>query len=669
MSQVELARFQVSRRSLPWMLAAVVASLLPHLTHIPAWLGAVVLGCVAWRWLVHSGRAAYPSRRLQSVFALALLVLVLAHYRTVAGHEAGTALLCAMYGLKLLEMYRERDAYVVIFIGYFVAGTAFLFHFDVAMGGYVLLVSLLFTASLVSINEGLYVARFEPLRRALVILLQSIPVAVVLFVVMPRLGPLWSMGLKPSDAQTGISDVISLGDIGKLGRNEALAFRVEFDGAIPANPRLYWRGLTLGEFDGRSWRQGDDLERFQSLTDYPGRGTPEWRKQLQAMLAANPDAPRVGYTVVMEPTQRNWLFTLGVPLSEARDVGLVYDYRLRKRFPIKVRERLQVSSVLDVPRDLAPPDWLMADNLRLPETGNPRSLSWARQLRAERSDDAAYIEAVLDEFRRSGFRYTLEPPPLGEQAIDEFFFGTKRGFCEHYASTFVFMMRAGGIPARIVAGYQGGTFRELGNYLEVRQSDAHAWAEVWLAGRGWVEIDPTSVVAPERIDDGIEAFSEDAAAARDAAGTLLGRVGELADWVNHSWNKWVLGFDDSTQRGFLTRWLGKYSPWRIAAVLFGTGVLVALLVTLWMYRAALLARPDPVLREYHRFCAAWQRRGHALREGEAPLQYAARLQQQAPTRALDIGRFIARFTELAYAGKTVDRAALKALRSARVSAT
>lgn len=680
MTQVELAAFQVSRRALPWIIAAVIAALLPHLAHLPVWLTGIGVLCLAWRWAVHRGQLAYPSRQLQGVFAVALLAGVFLQYRTVAGHQAGTAMLVAMFSLKLLEMYKERDAYVVILIGYFVSAMAFLFFFTVWMAFYVVGVAVLFTAALVAINGSLDMPRAEPLRRSAVLVLQSIPIAILLFVVMPRIGPLWSIGLKPGDAVTGVGDEMTFGDIGNLVRSDELAFRVVFDDErIPPPSRLYWRGLTLTDFDGRTWRQARGVEHFSGLVDYPGsRRSPGWREPLADALAAVDEARRLRYTVILEPTQRPWLFALLVPDTDdsRRDIGLVYDHRLRLREPAKTITRYRVESVTGIPRDAELEDWMRLEALALPGETNPRAREWALLTRAESEDDMAFIGRVFGHFREQSFVYTLSPPRLGPNVVDEFFFRTRAGFCEHYASTFVFLLRAAGIPARIVTGYQGGEVNPLNGTLQVRQYDAHAWAEAWLPGRGWVEFDPTSAVASIRIEQGAraavgneEGFLADAPFWKSLTpGSALAALREFGDYLNHGWNLWVLGYDDAAQQGFLARWLGRYSPYRIGLALLGAGVVFMGLLALWLYRDAIFRREDPLSREYRRFCAAWARRGQARRVDEGPLDYADRLCAANPSREAQVRRFADLYVELAYGGGRQTRDSLRALRQSRAAA-
>lgn len=671
MTQVELAVFQVSRRALPWLLAAMVAAILPHAGHLPPWLLVMSALCVGWRWAVHRGRLAYPPARLQFLFALAVLAGVFLHYRTLAGHEAGTALLIAMFSLKLLEMYRERDAYVVILLGYFVAATAFLFFFDLAMAAYVLGVALLFTAALTAINAGSNTPRFEPIKRASWLLLQSIPLALVLFVVMPRVGALWSIGLAPTESTSGVGDTLTPGSIGKLVLSDELAFRVDFDGTVPPASQLYWRGLTLSEFDGRSWRQTLDIARYPSLTWFAGRPPAPWAERLGQALAAAPPERTLRYTLILEPTQQPWIFTLLVPRPEQPDAGLVFDHRLRAVAPVKTLKRYQVTSVAGVLRDVEPPDWLLEDNRLLPGKSNPESRLLAVQMRAEAGSDADFAKRVVEIFRDEGFVYTLTPPVLGEHAVDEFIFGEKRGFCEHYASAFVFLMRAAGIPARVIVGYQGGEFNPLGNTVQVRQYDAHAWAEIWLPEKGWIEFDPTAVVAPERISSG----SGESIAGRNKsgfsafAGTMFGgplaALGDAASFLNHNWNKWVIGFDERAQQGFLRQWLGSLSPYRIGLFVLASGAVVVTVLMLWMFRGSLFVKVDPVTREYRRFCAAWDTRGYRRRDDEGPYDYAQRLRAAEPRRANAVQRFIVLYVQLVYAGKPVNAVALRALREAR----
>lgn len=673
MTQVELAGHQVSRRSVPWMLVSVLATLLPHVAHLPWWLLAVSAACIGWRWGVHTGRLSYPSRQLQTLFTLALLAGVLLQYRTVAGHVAGTGLLVAMFSLKLLEMYRERDAYVVVVLAYFVAAMGFLFHFSLWMGVYVIVVCTLVTATLVAINMTLDAPRWEPLRRATVMMLQSIPVAILLFVVMPRLGPLWASGLKPGDATTGMTDVMTPGSVGSLARSDELAFRVDFEGRIPPASQLYWRGLTLADFDGTSWRQSDGADLRGRSIWYHGLGRPDWLRELDKAFREAPESRILRYTVILEPTQQHWLFALDAPMSRQRNIGIASDHRLRARTPVKTLTRYEVESLPGMRWGLDAEAWQLEQLRRLPGNRNPRARLWAQQERLLQPNDQAYIERVLTLFEKEGFSYTLNPPRLGDQAVDEFLFGTRRGFCEHYATTFVFLMRAAGIPARIVAGYQGGEVNELGGTVQVRQYDAHAWAEVWLPETGWVEMDPTAVVSPERISEGSRAALglDEGTFGFDADGVVsqsLKFASEAIDYLNHGWNTWVLGFDDKAQEGFLKRLLGEFSAYRVGLLVFVFGVVFIGVLVLWMFRDDLFRRRDPVGREYERFCAAWAGRGVPRAVGEGPHDYLARVMAADARRAAEVQRFVALYVALTYAGRPADAKSLQQLRAARVAA-
>lgn len=680
MSQIELADFQVSRRALPWMLAAFIASVLPLATSLPWWMLVVAALCVAWRWAVHRGRVSYPPRRLQVLFAAALVAGVYLHYRTLLGHVPGTALLLAMYSLKLLEMYKERDGYVVILIGYFFSAMTFLFHFDILTATWVIAVVVLYTAGLVAINSSLDTPRWAPLKRALLMFVQSIPIAVLLFVVMPRLGPLWGMGLKPAEVRTGITEEMAPGSVGELALSSELAFRVEFSGAVPPPSRLYWRGLTLGRFDGRTWKQFPVVMLDDEMTWFPdGEPRPDWLRQLDAAAATVPAANALDYVVYLEPTQQPWLFSLSVPMAlpdggAGDEVGIVADDRLRARGAVKSLLRYAVHSVPGLPRDVDLPPAQRQPYLRLPEDAAPRTRQWALQQRAEAADDNAYLQRVLALYREGGFAYTLKPPVLGAQPVDEFLFDTKRGFCEHYAGSFTVLMRAAGIPARVVAGYQGGERNPFDETIEVRQYDAHAWTEIWLPGRGWVEIDPTSYVSPDRIERGQQQLATERAqlGGRSLAETLFGNsfmaLRDVAAFVNHRWNTWVLGFDEGRQQGLLNQWLGNLSPYRIGLFVMAIGGGVVAVLLLWMFGGALFARVEPVQREYQRFCKAWAARGHARHDGEGPHDYAARLYAAEPRRTAEIARFIALYVQLAYAGQPADRAALATLREARAAA-
>jgi hypothetical protein len=298
------------------------------------------------------------------------------------------------------------------------------------------------------------------------------------------------------------------------------------------------------------------------------------------------------------------------------------------------------------------PRAMLRADLMLPEHRNPRSVALARELRAQAGSDEAFIQSVLNKFRREQYFYTLEPPRLQSDAVDDFLFTTKRGFCEHFASAFTLLARAAGIPARVVTGYQGGEFNPMGNYLIVRQSDAHAWSEVWLAGKGWVRVDPTAAVAPERIERGRDAAipaSEPVPGRRLRQNALFSQLRLMWDAANTYWNDQVVEFGN-TQQQWLMSWFGADdADWRT----LGTALVATFLLFFaamsgylaWRFRGK---RREPLAQLYAQLCRKLARHGLAREPHEGPNDYLHRIADSRPDLANPIDEMRALYISLRY---------------------
>lgn len=609
-----------SFRRLAWTTAGLTAALAPHLLRLEPWIPAFVLGVTAWRLVAERRGWRLPSTPVRGLVALAVTVGVFLSYATITGLDGGTALLALMSALKLLETKDARDHTVLIFIGWFLCLASFLYAQDVATAAWVLPTVWLLAAALLRVSLR---ARGgpppRPFRTTGAMLLKAAPLALVLFVFFPRFaGSFW--GAPSSErAQTGLTDEMSPGDISDLTQNDVVAFRVRFAGGEPPPPReRYWRALTLNQFDGYTWRRGPPL--FE-----------------------RPRSSRIGgpvdYTVTMEPTAQQMLFALD--LVESWTPGLAdqsWDFSLRARRPINAVLRYDARSNTEFRAGVELSGSLENLTLQVPQGRNPRTLELASRMREAAASDADYLQSILDLFRQQEFYYTLTPPGLAQNSVDDFLFNTRQGFCGHYASAFTTMARAAGIPARVVAGYQGGDWNPLGGYLIVRQSHAHAWSEVWLPERGWTRVDPTAAVAPERVERGFEAaFAESEAlpGALRRQSELLWQAVMVWDNLNAGWNDWVVQFDRAAQESVLSG-LGFDDPdWRAFATVLavGLGVAVGLLV-LWL---ALELRPratDPAAAAYRRFQNRLARRGIECAAGEAARDFAARVRRLRPDLAL-----------------------------------
>lgn len=539
------------RRDLLVLLLALAFVVAPHFEHLPWWATALLVVLWFWRlWLVIAQQP-LPGRFAMLPLLLAATGAVWLEHRTLVGRDAGVTFLLMLLALKLLEMRAKRDIFVVVFLAFFILLTQFLFAQGIPVAVMSLLGVLLMFFVLVSVNlaETDLSAR-RKLTLVGVVLLKAIPLTVALFLLFPRISsPLWGMPGDTASSRTGLSNTMTPGSIGRLMESDEIAFRVLFDGPVPQSDQLYWRGPVLGLFSGRTWS--------------PKSGS------LQAVpLSIQPGGAPLQYTVTQEPHQRDWLFALDLPvdLRAAESLGprLQPDGQLIAGRLINDRVRYRLASVTSYRLGLNETPLSLQDSLQLPAGFNPRTLALAAELRnsvpgaqQSRAADAALVQTVLRRFREQNYVYTLEPPTLGRHSVDEFLFDSRAGFCEHYASAFVVLMRALDIPARVVTGYQGGEFNPVDSFLTVRQSDAHAWAEVWLAGRGWVRVDPTAAVAPERVQRGGRSVAGTSASGEPLFGersfSLLRAVRFQWEALENGWNQWVLSYTPERQRELLQR--------------------------------------------------------------------------------------------------------------------
>lgn len=573
-------------------------------------------------------------------------------YGNPLGRDPGIVMLIMMLGLKLLEMRSRRDVVVVVFMAYFLVITNFLYSQSVFMAVYMLAVVVAITATLVEQSRGAAAPRASArrwranLRLAGVLLAQAMPLMAVLFVLFPRVaGPLWGLPRDAYAGMAGLSDSMAPGSINELVLSESVAFRAAFEGAAPSPEQRYWRGPVFWHTDERRWSAGGAGQDAPSPPQVEPRG------------------PSIAYTVTLEPHNRRWVFALDLPAQAPQGVTLNDDFQLLAAAPVRTRQRFTLTSF---------PAYRMAGlgaeararALQLPPGTNPRARALAAAWRESLREDAALVGEALHLFRHQPFVYTLTPPLLGEDVVDGFLFDTHRGFCEHFAASFVFLMRAAGVPARVVTGYLGGELNPVGDYLVVRQSDAHAWAEVWLERDGWVRVDPTAAVARERIELGISvAAQREGAPVRfrappEALATAWRVLRNGWDAVSNAWNQWVLDYTPQRQADLLERLgLGGLS-WRGMALALGVACAVLLAV---IAAPMLLRRPagaDPARLLYQRFCAKLARRGITRAPAEGPADFARRASALRPDAAAQIGLITGLYIRLRYGLADVSRARL-----------
>lgn len=597
------------------LIALLTLTALPHVLNIDFRISAFFLALVGYRTLAVGKTALLPNRLLLFLITLGALGMVMMRYPILFGRDAGVALLTAMLALKLIEMRVRRDVHILVFIGYFMLATQFLYRDQIWLVGYAMVLVAALTAMLVESNRNApSVSLFRSMGVSLLLLSQALPVMILLFIFFPRFSsPLWHLAADTDHAVSGVSGNISPGSISHLSRSPAVAFRVDFEGEIPPPEQRYWRGPVFWFTDGVNWRvdKDDDLPAAELISL----------------------GPTIEYNVTLEPTPGSWLYALELAVDIPGDSQLRSDYQLIRNTPIKQRIRYRVGSVIDY-RSGALGMAERQKGLQLPPGITPRMLDLVTRWQQQSDSDAELVLKALDYFRQQEFYYTLYPPPLGENPPDQFLFDTRRGFCEHYATSFTLLMRIAGIPSRVVGGYQGGQINPLGKYLIVRQSDAHAWAEVWLRGKGWQRIDPTIAVAPERIEQSIDpTLISDVIGAPirfiEVKGGVLGSALRQLRWgadaINASWHRWVLGYSKERQL-YLMQLLGigfMHGPKLAYGMVAITGLCVILLSLILLYRVRV--KRDPVYAVYLSFCRRLQRRGIVRMAHEGPRDFAARV--------------------------------------------
>lgn len=635
----------LSRAARHWQWLALLAAVAPQYDRLPLWLLLSVAVACLWRFERVEKHLGIPPLWLRVLLLAGGVAGVFVSHHTLLGPEGGVSFLIVSALLKMLESRTARDAFVSAVLDFFLLATAFLFSQSLGQTLYVGVASIVVVAALLVLQQRPGIGPGRTLRRAGVLVGQAVPLMLILFMFFPRLPPLWSLNLTQAQARTGFSDSMSPGDVSSLSESTETAFRIEFEGAPPPPGELYWRGLVFSFFDGTRWSQGYPLTEQLPL---PPRGLPGW--------AEEGDAAPLRYRVLLEPTDQPWLFGLGVSRSPTPKVGLTRDQRLVYREPVFQRLTYEVQSWPRARTDvLEMPEWMRRQALQLPAGGNPEARRLARRLRDSTASGARLVQEVLAMFREERFFYTLQPPALGDNRIDDFLFRTRRGFCEHYAGSFVFLMRAAGVPARVVAGYQGGEPGPGGEYWIVRQMDAHAWAEVWLPGQGWVRVDPTAAVAPQRIERGAAQVAQQreywgdtaAGALRHNNYRMLRQLRAMADYVNYRWHRDVVGYDSDRQAGLMERLLGDSGLLRRLLVMGAALAAVAAVLFLLALRGR-RRELHPLDRLYRRWCARMARLGVAREPGEGPADFARRVAVARPAQAEEAREFARLYMALRY---------------------
>ena len=635
-------------RNVLWLLAAMAFVIAPHLFRLPYWIALFCIAVLGWRAWISWAAIRFPSRWLVVLVTLAASVGTFLQYGRLMGRDPGVTLLIVMAVLKLLEMRTQREVTLSIYLGFFLVMTNFLFSQSIPLGIYMLACVWIFIATMIGFNHiGRSPTVAQRLRPAAALLVQALPLMFAFFVLFPRTtGPLWALPQDARSAASGLSDSMTPGNIANLIKSENVAFTVQFSGDMPPYTTLYWRGPVLVHFDGRSWAMGDEPVYVRK---------PEYSRQ----------GHLVTYTVQLEPHNKNWIFPLDVPAALPPETAIRRDLQMRSRRAIVEPTRFELASYTEYRygENVSPEQ--LRRTLAFPRNANPRTVALGEQWAAETSSPREIVLKAMRLYNRE-FTYTLEPPLLDPvNPYDDFLFNSKQGFCEHFSGSFALLMRAAGVPARVVTGYQGGEVNPITRELIVRQADAHAWVEVWLPGEGWVRIDPTSAVSPLRVEGGVNAAlgpigTTQAIISADKLG-ILSNLRFMWQAMNSRWDTWVVGYNAQRQRQFFSQMGFGDVDWRtlgfylmIATFVVGGAVSLGLLVR------DRPARIDASLLAWNRFCAKLATAGMARAPHEGPLDFLARVRAARPDLAEDVEDITRRYVQARY-GKGATRDELREL--------
>jgi protein-glutamine gamma-glutamyltransferase len=611
---------QLDLNKIMWLSLGIALAGFPHWQRLPLWIPISHIILLTTRVYIPFKFPDLWSQQKATINVIRLVIMfagvagVYSSFGSLAGRDVGVALLVLLAGFKVFESNSKRDFYISTYLGYFLIITNFFYIQTIPTAAYMVFVIIIMTAGLIEFNDTeKHLSLLKRFKLSTTLLIQAIPILLVLFILFPRVnGPLWGM---PKDAFTnitGIDDQMSPGTINKLAQSSEVAFRVTFEDKIPKQSKLYWRGPVLWQTDGRKWTKGKD-------------------KFAQEPAAIEFTGEPINYDITIEPSNKKWLFGLEMVSELPRRTFFTNDYQLKTHDPIRTRKAYSLSSYTSfrINNEFGPE---LERGLTLPENSHLKTRELASKLRDEFIVPSLIVEGALEWFKKQAFVYTLSPPLISGDMVDGFLFNTRQGFCEYYAAAFTVLMRAAGIPARVVTGYQGGEVNPIGNYLIVRQYDAHAWTEVWLENQGWVRVDPTSIVAPIRVNEGINNAIPEAIIdiplgleTNMTALRLWQRMRNTVDMINYQWAQWVLGYGPDRQKRFL-QYLGFNSiNWKkLTFYLFAfLGIIVAAISAYIIKKAP--KTTEPAKKYYNIFCAKLAKIGIQRRSYEGPVDFARRI--------------------------------------------
>jgi len=641
---------EIPKRQLIFLLSAIGLITLPHSLQIPILLFCFFALLWTWRFLGVWKKNVLPNPFLVFVLMLTGVGLLFFQYHGVVfGRDAGTGLFVVALGLKLLEIKSARDIYLIAYLAFVVAATEFLYVQNVLMAIYILVVCILLICTLIAVNHE-QSNNTVSLKMAGKIVLQALPIMAMLFVLFPRLEPpRWSLLQEERKAPSGISDTLEMDTMNKLALSYDLAFRVKFEGDVPPQNQRYWRGVVFSFTDGKKWIQSSNTHfgHFMDTPTFSGKS--------------------YSYTLMLEPQQKNWVYSLEMPAEFSHPLSRNESYQLitpnnpteRAEYKIKSYPNYNTGYITKTE---------YRDNLQLPSEPSEKITNLVKQLQGFDVSPEMFIQNVLNHFHNEKFVYTLAVPLMSENPVESFLFDEKQGFCSHYATAFVYLMRVAHIPARVVGGYQGGELNKVGNFLEIRQANAHAWAEVWLKGKGWIRIDPTTAIAPERVEQEIDVAAQvengelyfEPMTLSNQQMDWLKTVRHLWENVDYSWQRWIINYNNQNQAQFLKT----FGIHNLQVMMYWLMYFMALILALsaWFllkkqYRAA-----DEALIIYEKFCRKLEKNNLTRKPTEGFKDFSQRAASEIPNLSIQISEVTALFLKIRYGKDCSSKECLKELK-------
>lgn len=618
-----------------WVVLSLALVIVPHLSRFPAWSIVLIAILFLWRLLCIKYKNAFPPKWLLIILMIAASVGIFFHFGTFFGKTAGSVLLSTLLALKLHESQTRRDFMIIIALSFFIIVTNLLFSQSIQTVVFMLVIIVILIMSMISINQDdAAYGNKQRFKLATNMLLQSIPLMLVLFVLFPRIsGTLWKLPEEKQTATTGLSDVMSPGKISNLSKSNAVAFRAEFINKTPQQHQLYWRSLVLWHFDGQTWVKG-----YRNRSPQP---------------AIHVESAPIFYTITMEAHQKYWLYALDMPVNVPDSIRYTNNFVLHAKNKITSVYQYSISSTLNYITQQNLSDWEKTAGMKTPPNTNPQTIQLGKQLAQQFDSPDEIIKHVLSLFNQQNYHYTLNPPLTpGFHPVDQFLFETKSGFCEHYASSFALLMRAAGIPSRIVLGYQGGTVNPLNKIMTVRQSDAHAWTEVWIKNRGWVRVDPTAAIAPQRIESNLDAAlgpDEIRPFHMQMNSNFIRNMRFYWDAVDNQWNLWVVGYDEQRQLELLNSIMSLNIKFTEIIILMVVSFsLLLILISLMIIKPWHKEKLDPVVEMYNKFCHKLATTGIQREIYEGPVDFSDRAGKHLPEQKNKIKLITRLYTKLRY---------------------